>query len=320
MARAGIALAPGLIMGLIVLPVGFAAIGGSVAAAQTAAAQTGSRTSLTVETSQVAGHTVATFTATVLGEDNAPATGAVTLMDQGKPVSGAALNSEGKTVLKLDSLTPGEHTLTAAYNGDNLHAASESENVVVHPEATAPAPDFSLGINPATLSLTAGASGTVIATVAPVTGTGFTGFISLSCSGLPAYTACTFSPANLQITSKTPSLTSSMSLQTTGNGGTLAQNRSTASPLVLAVMLPGVLGLGLLGRKRKLLGRVALLALIGVISILGTTACSARYDYLNHGPQTLGTGPGTFTITVTAQTSDGVNATEHSQTLALTVK
>ena len=90
--------------------------------------------------------------------------------------------------------------------------------------------------------------------------------------------------------------------------------------MVLALLLPGVLGVGFLGRKRKLFARAALLALVAVITVLGTSACSARYRYLNHGPTFTGTLPGTYTITITAQTSDGVTASAQSQTLTLVVK
>ena len=89
---------------------------------------------------------------------------------------------------------------------------------------------------------------------------------------------------------------------------------------VLAVLLPGVFGLGLLGRKRKVLSRVALVVLMGPVSLLGATACNARYKYLNHPPTANeGTPTGDYTLTVWAQTSDGVSASEQFTTLGLTV-
>ena len=89
---------------------------------------------------------------------------------------------------------------------------------------------------------------------------------------------------------------------------------------MLAVLLPGVLGLGLLGRKRKLFGRIALVLLVGAVGVLGTTACNPRYRYLNHPPTpNYGTLPGSYTLTVWAQTSNGVTASEQFTTLGLTV-
>jgi PKD repeat protein len=55
--------------------------------------------------------------------------------------------------------------------------------------------------------------------------------------------------------------------------------------------------------------------------MLGTTACNARYDYFNHGPpQNPATPAGTYTVTLTAQSSNGVTAITNSTTMALTVK
>jgi hypothetical protein len=55
--------------------------------------------------------------------------------------------------------------------------------------------------------------------------------------------------------------------------------------------------------------------------MLGATACNARYDYYNHGPPIPPPTPaGTYTVTVTAQSSNGVTAITNSTTLALTVQ
>jgi ABC-type oligopeptide transport system substrate-binding subunit len=67
--------------------------------------------------------------------------------------------------------------------------------------------------------------------------------------------------------------------------------------------------------------RLSLLALVGFVAMLGTTACNARYNYFNHGPPINPATPaGTYTVTVTGQSSDGVTAITNSTTLALTVQ
>jgi hypothetical protein len=67
--------------------------------------------------------------------------------------------------------------------------------------------------------------------------------------------------------------------------------------------------------------RFSLLALVGLVTVLGTTACNPRYYYLNHGPPTNPATPaGTYTVIVDAQTSNGVTATTQFTTFALTVK
>jgi hypothetical protein len=55
--------------------------------------------------------------------------------------------------------------------------------------------------------------------------------------------------------------------------------------------------------------------------MLGTTACNPRYYYLNHGPiPNPPTPSGSYTVNVTAQSTNGITAITHSTTLALTVK
>jgi Bacterial Ig-like domain (group 3) len=317
-----------------VVALGAAIITALVTTLAVAQTETATQTSLTAETREIGGQTVATFTATVLGANGRPASGAVVLRERGHDLAGAALNPEGKAEILLNSLATGDHAVQAVYQGNTTASSSQSEVVSVHPQATA-TPDFSLAIAPATFTLKAGAAGTLVATVLPTNG--FTGFISLSCSGtsktttstsLPVGVSCVFSPTNLQVTAATVAnptgaVKANMSLQTTAPAGQNGQLRTPAnaqSPLFLAVLIPGALGLGFLGRKRKLLGRTALLLMLGAIAILGTSACSARYGYFHHPPTANdGTPLGTYTLTVTAQTSNGVTATSHSMPLALTV-
>ena len=295
-----------------------------------ASAQTATHTTLTAETRDTAGKTVATFTTQVVDAENASATGVVTLVDHGKAVSSAALNSEGKAEIQYDSMTTGDHSFSAVYNGDADHLASTSESVAVHPMAS-PAPDFGLAINPTSLSIKVGASGTTQATITPENG--FTGFISLSCAGptgattLPTGITCTYAPANLQVSAPTtanPSgaVSAQLSIQTSlGQGFNQAPQPlgPAQPPMVLAILLPGVIGLGFLGRKRKKLGRFALLLLLSGVALAGTTGCNPRYYYLNHGPTFGGAAPGTYTLQVIAQTSNGVTASSHVVDLAITV-
>jgi hypothetical protein len=319
----------------------------AAAAAMAQSAGIATHTTLATETQQIGGHMVMTYSASVLDEDGAPATGIVQLREQGRNLASAALNSEGKAELLADGLTAGDHALRVVYGGDATHAGSLSETAVVHSDAAA-APGFVLSISPGALpaagqTLAPGNSGDVTATITSVNG--FTGFVSLSCAGAPvspgSYTdnalpvgvTCTFTPANLQVTSavassSNPTVVSYLTVQTTAPAGQNAgshnpkatRDRDAVSPLALAVLLPGVIGFGLLGRKRKLFNRVAMLLMVGTVSLLGTTACNARYKYLNHPPTANdGTPPGAYTLTVWAQTSNGVTASEQPVSLALTV-
>jgi hypothetical protein len=96
------------------------------------------------------------------------------------------------------------------------------------------------------------------------------------------------------------------------------------SPVAWAFLLPGMAGLGGLAwgaRRRRWLQRMALVALVGIVTTLGMTACNPLYYYYHHGPSHPNATPaGTYTITVTGQSSNGVTAITNSTTFVLTVQ
>jgi hypothetical protein len=282
-------------------------------------------TALSVESHDHAGRTTANLAVTVTGDDGLPAGGTVTIRDNGRPLAGAALDNHGNAAFAI-ALPAGDHTLTASFNGDPTHRASVSPSAEVRGHASTTTPDFQVAVAPATLALTAGESGTVTTSITPENASALTApmFVTLSCSALPDQASCVFNPENIEIApNATAAITSSLVL--------LTQQQSMASvalhrnnKLDLALLLPGSLTLGGLAfalRRRRWLQRLSLIALVAFVSLLGTTACNARYDYYNHGPPVNPPTPaGTYTIEVTAQSSNGVTATTHTTTLALTVK
>lgn len=282
------------------------------------------QTALTAETRDQGGRTQATVQVTVTGEDGLPAPGAVAISDHGRQLAGAALNAEGLAKLVLD-LPAGDHLLRAVYTGNATHQASESATAMVHAMASAN-PDFQISASPATLTLTAGQSGTVTASVTPVNAASLTApmFVTLSCSGLPDQSSCTFTPENVEIQpGATTALTSSIAIVTqAASAASLVHPRGNS--VAWALLLPGALGLAGLAwgsRRRKWLSRLSLLALIGLVTMLGATACNPRYNYEHHGPPTNPATPtGTYTVSVIGQSSNGITATTHSTTIALTVQ
>ena len=290
-----------------------------------------SATGLATETSIVAvthdlhGRTQAAVTVTVLGEDGLPAAGAVSLRDGSLDLAGAALDAKGETYLTVD-LTAGSHALQAVYVGDSSHLPSASHIARVEAQAST-TPTFSIALAPTTMTLTPGQSGAVTATITPVNSSNLTApmFVTLSCSGLPDQAACIFAPENIEILpNATAGITSTISITTqVGSQSQASVARPVSTPVALAFLVPGAFALGGIAwsaRRRAWLQRLSLLALVAVVTLLGTTACNPRYNYFNHGPlPNLATPAGNYTVIVAAQSSNGVTAITNTTDLALTV-
>jgi len=286
-------------------------------------------TTLSAETRVQNGHTVASFAVVVKGQDGTPAKGAVVIEEDGRQLAGAALSAEGQARLEF-TLPAGDHDLTAVYSGDDAHQASVSAPAIVRAQTPSSTPDFQLSASPASLTLTAGQSGSAIVSLTPVNASSLSGpmFVTLACSGFPDQSSCSFTPENVEILpNATAAITSSMSLTTQARNRTAElqpSGRSVRMPVAWAVVLPGALGLAGLAfstRRRLWLSRMFLVAFVGLITTLGATACAPRYNYYNHGPPfNLPTPAGSYTLEITAQSSNGITATTHTIPFALTVK
>jgi hypothetical protein len=286
------------------------------------------QTSLAAESRTLNGGTAASLSIQVLGADGQPATGAVTIEDEGKPVAGVALDAEGQARTTL-TLPAGQHSLTAVYAGDSVHRSSQSDSAGVNAAAATATPDFSVAVAPAAETVKVGDSGQVTVTITPINAAALTSpmFVTVSCSGLPNESTCTPFPETVEIQSTTTgTLTSNMTITTsTGSTGALEQGpRPVVQHVAWALIFPGVLGLAgaVCGsRRRRWLSRVSLIALAAVVIMLGASGCNPRYDYLHHGPlPSPATPTGTYTVTIAAQSSNGVTATTHTTTMALTVQ
>lgn len=289
-------------------------------------------TTLSAETHDRAGRTRATLEVSVAGEDGLAAGGAVVIEDSGRQIAGSALTAEGRAKLAID-LAAGDHSLRAVYMGDAAHRGSVSQPEGVHALAAA-APDFAISVSPASITLPLGQSGSVTAAIKPENSSSLSSpmFVTLSCSGLPDESSCTFTPENIEIlptscpnpSASTCPIKSNMVVFTQLGTGLLAHPATPGrgSAISLALLLPGALGLVALARRRRnWLGNVSLVVLLGLVSTLGATACNSRYGYFHHGPPPNPPTPlGTYTVTVTAQSNNGVTAVTHSTSMTLTVK
>jgi len=299
-------------------------------------------TALTAETHDRASGTEAAVTVAVAGEDGLPAVGAVEIEEHGRQLAGAALNADGRVSLSIH-LPAGDHALRAVYLGDAMHRGSRSQAAHVHGMTTT-TPTFSVSLSAAPpyalpLVLKQGASGNVLVTVTPENNASLTApmFITVSCSGLPDQSSCTFTPETVEIQASTLTScasgstnplcppTSTMVIETQlGTSAKAARPaRHGAGPVAWALVLPG--GLALVGlawgsRRHTWLSRLSLLLVVGLVSVLGATACNERYDYFHHGPPANPPTPaGTYTVQVTAQSTNGITAITQTVPMVLTV-
>jgi hypothetical protein len=307
-----------------------AALGVAVAmpslAATGAITQQATQTSLAVDAHDLNGRTQATLSMAVTGADGQSASGTIALTDHGKPLAGFALNAQGHATGTM-ILAPGDHSLSAVYTGDQAHLGSSSEGTPVR-AVSGTTPDFSVSISPATISLKQGQSGSAVVSVTPINAVSLASpmFVTISCSGLPDQSACTFTPENIEIPiGATAAITSSLVLSTQAPSLAKAEPvlKRESRAVAWAVLLPGTLLLGgfaFAARRRRFLSKLVLLGMVAFVTVLGTTACSPLYNYNNHGPPSnLPTPAGTYSVTIAAQSSNGVTATTHTTTVGLTV-
>jgi hypothetical protein len=123
-----------------------------------------------------------TLTATVSSTTPGPPTGTVNFFDNGISLGTKTLDPSGQATLTTSSLSAGQDSIVAQYDGDSNFAPGNSTPLAVVVAGFAPPP--------ANLSVTPGQSLVIPLTVfAPA---GSTMSFTLSCSGLPADTACMF--------------------------------------------------------------------------------------------------------------------------------
>ena len=151
-------------------------------------ATTGTATNTTISASvnnSVGGQAV-TFSAAVTSSAGGAPTGAVSFLDNGAQIGTGAV-SNGQAIFSTSSLSVGSHSISAQYSGNSIFAASTSAST----NETVNAAEF--GLSPATMPTVAvGQSVTFALTMFAAPGSNLT--FTMSCSGLPANSSCTFTP------------------------------------------------------------------------------------------------------------------------------
>ncbi len=209
--------------------------------------------------------------------------------------------------LYTTQIPAGTQTIYAVYSGDATFATSVSALIGIG------LTDYSVSFTPASLSLTAGQTGSVVVLVTP--SSGFSGVISMGCTP----------PANMLITC-------SISPQSLTNGGTAVLTINTVASQYKAethkeswhggkalrgIALASLLGL-MLPRSRR--GRIPSMLLVLLLITLGVSVgCSKQNLIVGSGAST-GSPLGTASLTINTSGSNGVTTVTHDHTYQVTIQ
>jgi len=222
--------------------------------------------------------------------------------------------------ITFSSPSPGTFIFSAIYPGDATLLPGKATVTVT---AGNPAGGFSLASGPSDMTVTAGQSVSTAIVLLP--GGGFSSPTTFSCSGLPAATTCTFSPATL--TPSGSAMATTLTIATTARQIAAVQNvNMPSSKIVFPLGISAILlcGLFILApilktpmQSRKLIGVTLGLALvIGIVSCGGGGSTPAPTPTPTPAPSPSptptpnGTPAGTTSITVTGTSAVATNSTQ----------
>jgi hypothetical protein len=198
-------------------------------------------------------------------------------------------------------------TVSARVESATLNLASNASPASVALSGTGAAPDFYLTTSSTTATVNASTSATYNLTIQ--TDPGLTGTSTFTCSGLPAYAACTFAPASISLSSSGTSVLTITTSQT--------QAAAVTTPMVVRFETVSVAALLLLPFVRRRSYRL-LCGFLLVSALMGVSGCSSSPSTSTSAPVSVTnlTPKGTYNFTVT-----GTSATLfHTLPLTITVQ
>ena len=248
--------------------------------------------------------------------------GTASLTVTGITISGANPGDYGQTNTCGVNVAAGANctinvTFTPTASGSRTASLSIADNAAGNPQTvslsgTGAPQDYSVSASPGSATVPAGSPATFTLSVSPAYG--FSQAVSLSCSGLPSLSSCSFSPVG--VTPSGSAATSTLTISTTPTttsavDGKLPGAPATRFPIALAGILAALFSFG--GVRKRSLRLLSIVALIAIPAVLA--GCGG------HGKTTVpGTPPGSYTVTVTAASGTGNSALSHNTTVTLTVQ
>jgi len=243
------------------------------------------------------------LTATITSTGGIPA-GQIAFLDGNTVLGMAPLDASGIAVLRVNTLALGAHSLTATFAGDEKFGSSSSAVVTT----TIASPDFSVGANPASATVTAGQSTQFMLTIVPAGG--FAGDVTLSCAPVVGIT-CTFAPPTVTLANgAAPTM-----LTVTTSAGVLHFGGSMVNGMMASLLLAAVALFAIARRRGANTQRPRPVRLV-FAAALSVFVISLTLGGCNGSANSVQTNRGTATITVMAQSG----AVSHSTAVMVTVQ
>lgn len=200
--------------------------------------------------------------ATVVSGSGKPVTGTVTFMNGSATLGTEPVGSDGSASLTI-TLTAGSDTVTAQYSGDTDDAASTSSGVTI---TVAQATDFSIQLNPASLSIPSGDYSNVNVGLNSLDG--FTDTVALGCSSLPASVTCNFSSPDATLGANgSTSVVLTVDTNSPLAAGSQARNETPDNGMLAAFIFPGSAMFGFVfWRFRRRTGLLKVLAVVATLA------------------------------------------------------
>jgi len=236
-----------------------------------------------------------TLTATILNSINSPATSGTVDWSNGPALFGQSnVDSSGIASIITTLGTGGIQLITANYTGTSQSTGTLALHIA----------GFSFTASPPAVSVTSGQS--VQLTLNGSAYYGFSGPVDLTCSGMPSPGSCSLSASvvnfNYGTTSQSLTLTVGTAIVTAAQ--TAQATSSRLRGLALATLFPlfGLLGI----RSKRVRGVLMVLLLtVGAVFTLGLSGCGGTKASTTTSsptsPTTNDVAPGTYTVTVVAQ-------------------
>jgi Bacterial Ig-like domain (group 3)/FG-GAP-like repeat len=241
--------------------------------------------------------------------------GSISFKDGDTLLASVTVGQDGTASFTTSSLAAGTHSLTAVYSGGSGFSPSTSSivSLQVQEKATGTAPggasgDFTLQVFRTSATVYTGAAAKLQVTVAA--SGGFAQDVALACSGLPAESACVFSPSVASGGNGKVAL----SVQTTPPHP-VTQANGSGPPWAPLSIAGAVSSLALIVLPRRARFQRTLWALLMVMTLVTMmSACGGP------GPITGGTPPGVYDIAVTGAAAQNGHPMNHSVSMQLMVK